>query len=155
MSPECRAGPPVGEVPEDARPVGADRSEGAAVGAERQVVDRPGVAPEDESDGPGCGVPGLDRVVVAAREDRLAVGGEDQPADLGGVSEQVFVRIAIFVRVTPCRLGKSGAENEEPLQLGQGCLADADEATRRADMRVPASASLPCKRLSPLHERPP
>jgi hypothetical protein len=76
-------------------------------------------------------------------------------ADVGGVSEQVFVRIAIFVRVTPCRLGKSGAENEEPLQLGQGCPEDADEATRRADMRVPASASLRCKRLSPLHERPP
>ena len=79
----------------------------------------------------------------------------ESEADLGGVSERVVVRIAIFVRVTPCRLGKSGAENEEPLQLAHGCLADADEATRRADMRVPASASLPFKRLSPLHERPP
>src|ERR1700733_3006751 len=86
MSPECHAQPTAGQIPEDARLVGAARSEGEAVGAKRQVVNPVGVASEDVPDDPGRGVPCLDRAVSAARKNGLAVEREDQPANYVSVS---------------------------------------------------------------------
>ena len=86
MPHESRADGPGGEIPEFHAHVAAGAREGAAIAAEGDGRDVPGVAGESVALGPGGRVPQAGALVVAAGQEPAAIGAQGEARDLALVA---------------------------------------------------------------------